>query len=182
MSVSIDRANGITLVIILLLNAILIAVLFNGATELVMCVVTTLIGSLLGMAGRIVYESVTFKDVMLERTICILLPLLAGWALFVVAKSNIGGLNEMLLVLSTLLSIGVAGACLNKSMPLSANDALCFGIALLVMSAVAMAYRLSIPEYYWHVWMGIIIAMTSLSGVLIKGYIAKRFGGNNAES
>lgn len=182
MRVSIDRANGITLVIILLLNAILIAVLFNGATEFAMCVVTTLIGSLLGMVGRIVYESVTIRNVVLERSICTLLPVLSGWALFVVAKSNVGGLNEMLLVLSTLLAIGVAGACLNKNMPLSANDALCFGIALLVMSGVAMAYRLSIPEYYWHVWMGIIIAMTSLSGVLIKDHVAKRFGGNNAES
>ncbi|CAI1000447.1 Uncharacterised protein [Serratia fonticola] len=182
MSFSLERTNGLMLVVIFLLICVSMMMLVQGATELIMCVVTALIGSLLGMAGRIVYESVTFKGVMLERTICTLLPLLSGWALFVVAKSNIGGLNEMLLVLSTLLAIGVAGACLNKNMPLSANDALCFGIALLVMSVVAMTYRLSIPEYYWHVWMGIIIAMTSLSGVLMKGYIAKRIGGNNAES
>lgn len=182
MRVSIGRNNGVTLVIILVLNAILIAVLFNGATELVMCVVTTLIGSLLGMAGRIVYESVTFKDVMLERTICILLPLLSGWALFVVAKSNVGGLNEMLLVLSTLLTIGVAGACLNNNMPLPDGNALYFGIALMVMSVVAMTYRLNVPEYYWHAWIGVTMAMMSLSGVLIKGDIVKRCRAGNAES
>ncbi|MFN3069816.1 hypothetical protein ACKWMY_17090 [Serratia sp. J2] len=182
MRVSIDRTNGITLVIILSLNSILIAVLFNGATELVMCVATTLIGSLLGMAGRIVYESVTFKDVMLERTICTLLPLLSGWALFVVTKSNVGGLNEMLLVLSTLLAIGVAGACLNNNMPLPDDNALYFGIALMVMSVVAMTYRLNVPEYYWYAWIGVTMAMMSLSGVLIKGDIVKRFRADNAES
>ncbi|MFC0227952.1 hypothetical protein [Serratia aquatilis] len=182
MRVSIDRTNGITLVIILVLNIILITVLFNGSTELMMCAITTLVGALLGMTGRIIYESVIFRDIVLERTNCTLLPVLSGWALIVVAKTNIGGLNEMLLVLSTSLAIGIAGACLNKNMSLPDDDALYFGIVLLVMSVVAMTYRLSIPEYYWYAWMGIIIAMTSLSGVLIKGYIVKRFGDNNAES
>ncbi|MBL5825328.1 hypothetical protein [Serratia fonticola] len=182
MSFSLERTNGVMLVVIFLLMCVSMMMLVQGATELIMCIVTTFVGALFGMVGRIVYESVTIRDVVLERSICTLLPVLSGWALIVVAKSNVGGLNEMLLVFSTLLAIGVAGACLNKSMPLSANDALCFGIALWIMSAVAMAYRLSIPEYYWHVWMGIIIAMTSLSGVLIKGYVSKRSWGNNAES
>lgn len=182
MRVSIDRTNGITLVIILVLNSILITVLFNVATEVVMCVIATLIGALLGIVGGIVYESITFKDVMLERTICTLLPLLSGWALYVVSKYNVGGLNEMLLVLSTLLTIGVSGACLNNNMPLPDDNALYFGIALMVMSVVAMTYRLNVPEYYLHAWIGVTMAMMSLSGVLIKGDIVKRCRADNAES